>query len=279
MSLKVELTVLREEWKNLQEKLNEIISEFSSKNMPSDAEIYDYDPLYGKAREVVSWYSDIYQRTRRILTDEKLKIREDILPNYLSLPAKSKSYAGKYRRYVVKWELDFFFSLMRKECSKALTLIDELTSEISLAPPEEEELKMLEKEIREKIEPSLPLYSSELLESIKSFRKGDFLASTLICGRMITVIVDKCRGKLGEMRKKGKEEIGWEEVVSFLREKGVANEKELKRILEAIRLYRNKFAHEIGTYPSMEEAILMISGTTLLVRKIAENKDKFHFLF
>ena len=278
MSLKVELTVLREEWKNLQEKLNEVISEFSSKNIPNDAEIYDYDPLYGKAQEIVSWYSDIYQRTRRILTDEKLKIREAVLPNYLSLPAKGKSYAGKYHRYVVKWELEDFFSLIRKECSKALTLIDELTSEISLAPPEEE-LKMLEKEIREKIEPSLPLYSSELLESIKSFRKGDFLASTLICGRMITVIVDKCRGKLGEMRKKGKEEIGWEEVVSFLREKGVANEKELKRILEAIRLYRNKFAHEIGTYPSMEEAILMISGTTLLVRKIAENKDKFHFLF
>ena len=276
MSLKVELTVLREDWKNLQGKLNEIISEFSSKNMPSDAEIYDYDPLYGKAREVVSWYSDIYQRTRRILTDEKLKIREDILPNYLSLPAKSKSYAGKYHRYVVKWELDFFFSLMRKECSKALTLIDELTSEISLAPPEEEELKMLEKEIREQIEPSLPLYSSELLQSIKSFRKGVFLASTLICGRMITVIVDKCKS---EMKKKKKEEIEWEEVVSFLREKGIADEKELKRILEAIRLYRNKFAHEIGTYPSIEEAILMISGTTLLVRKIAENKDEFHFLF
>ena len=148
-----------------------------------------------------------------------------------------------------------------------------------MAPREEEELKMLEKEIREKIEPSLPLYSSELLESIKSFRKGDLLASTLICGRMITVIVDKCRSKLGEMRKKGKEEIGWEEIVSFLREKGVVNEKELKRILEAIRLYRNKFAHEIGTYPSIEEAILMISGTTLLARKIADNKDKFHFLF
>jgi len=276
MSLKVELTVLREDWKNLQEKLNEVISEFFSENMPSNAEIYEYDTLYGKAQKIVSWYSDIYQRTRRILTDEKLKIREDVLPNYLSLPAKSKLYAGKYRRYVVKWELDFFFSLMRKECSKALTLIDELTSEISLAPPEEEELKMLEKEIREQIEPSLPLYSSELLQSIKSFRKGVFLASTLICGRMITVIVDKCKS---EMKKKRKEEIEWEEVVSFLREKGIADEKELKRILEAIRLYRNKFAHEIGTYPSIEEAILMISGTTLLVRKIAENKDKFHFLF
>jgi len=96
---------------------------------------------------------------------------------------------------------------------------------------------------------------------------------------MITVIVDNCRSRLGEIKKKRREEVGWEEVVSFLREKGMLDEKELKRILEAIRLYRNKFAHEIGTYPSIEEAILMISGTTLLVRKIAENKDKFHFLF
>jgi len=167
---------------------------------------------------------------------------------------------------------------MRKECSKTPTLIDELTSEISLAPPEEE-LKTLEKEIKEQIEPSLPSYSSELLQSIKSLRKGVFLASTLICGRMITAIVDNCRSRLGEIKKKRREEVGWEEVVSFLREKGMLDEKELKRILEAIRLYRNKFAHEIGTYPSIEEVILMISGTTLLVRKIAENKDKFYFLF
>jgi len=279
MSLKVELTVLREEWKSLQEKLNEVISEFSSKNMPSNAEIFEDDPLYGKAQKIDSWYWDINQRTRRVLIDEKLKISEAVLPKYLSLPTKGKSYAGKYHRYVVKWELEDFFSLIRKECSKALTLIDELTSEISLAPPEEEELKTLEKEIKEQIEPSLPLYSSELLQSIKSFRKGDFLSSTLICGRMITVIVDKCRSRLREIRKKRKEEIAWEEVVSFLKEKGIADERELKRILEAIRLYRNKFAHEIGTYPSIEEVILMISGTTLLVRKIAENKDKFHFLF
>ena len=60
-----------------------------------------------------------------------------------------------------------------------------------------------------------------------------FLASTLICGRMITVIVDKCKS---EMKKKRKEEIEWKEVVSFLREKGIADEKELKRILEAIRI-------------------------------------------
>lgn len=111
---------------------------------------------------------------------------------------------------------------MANECLKTITLIDELTSEIKLAP-QEEELKILENEIKSKIEPLLPVYSSELLHSIKSFRKGEFLGSTLICGRIVTVIIDKCRKELNGKEKK------WEDVVTFLRTKGVLAGEEGKK--------------------------------------------------
>lgn len=271
MTLKIELDVLKEEWKNLQKMLNEIISS----NIPDTGKYFDGEPLYGKIYTLFNEYNDLRNRTRRVLETIKDKVKDEILPNYLSFPS---AYDSTYKKSCMDgWKTVNFLNLMAKECSKTLTLITDLTSEISLTPPKEEELKMLENEIKAEIEPVFPLYSSELLQSIKSLRKAEFLGSTLICGRMIDVIIDKCKRKLSE-EKKAEKEIEWKDVAEFLKNKEILGGKEGERILESIKLYRNKFAHEVGTYPSIEETILIISGTSLLVKKIAKRKEEFNFL-
>jgi hypothetical protein len=269
MLLKIELNVLKEEWKSLQKMLNDIISS----NIPDSSKLYDGTPLYGKINELSSIYSELMRRTQDILRSAKVKVKEEVFPRYLSFPSMYDSDLKQF--YLSGWKVVSFLNSMAIECSKTLTLINELVAEISLSPPEEEELKTLENDIKEKIEPSFPLYSSELIQSIKSLRKGEFLASTLICGRLLTVIIDKCKKKLTQERKV-KQKL--ENVVDFLKNRGILSGEEREKILDSIRLYRNKFAHEIGTYPSIEETILIISGTTLLLKKIAENKDEFNFL-
>ncbi|MGB9756169.1 MAG: hypothetical protein ACPLVJ_00085 [Candidatus Bathyarchaeales archaeon] len=271
MTLKIELNVLQEEWKSLQRVINEIISS----SIPDTGKYFDGEPLYGKVYALFNEYSDLRNRTRRVLEPVKDKVKDEILPSYLSFPS---AYDSTYKKPCIEgWKTVSFLTLMAKECSKALTLITGLTSEISLTPPKEEELKMLEDEIKAEVEPFFPLYSSELLQSIKSLRKAEFLGSTLICGRMIDIIIDKCKKKLSE-DKEAEKAIEWKDVVEFLKNKAILSGKEGERILESIKLYRNKFAHEVGTYPSIEETILIISGTSLLIKKIAKKKEEFNFL-
>lgn len=270
MLLKIELSVLKEEWKSLQRMLNEIISS----SISDEQRYFDGTAFYGKVYELYSCYYDLAARTRKILESAKEIIKEDILPRYMSFPSIYDSTYGK--SYLIGWKLTTFLNFMAKECSKTLTLIDELTKEISLAPREEAELKKLEEEIKAKIEPLLPKYSSELLQSIKSLRKGEFLGSTLICGRIVEVIIDKCKKKLSEEKRA---EVEWKDVIEFLRNKGILSGKEAEKILDSVKIYRNRFAHEIGTYPSIEETLLIISGTSLLVKKIAEKKEELIFLF
>jgi len=51
-----------------------------------------------------------------------------------------------------------------------------------------------------------------------------------------------------------------------------------KKILEGMKLYRDRFSHTVGTYPSIEETILVIVGSTHLVKKLAENIGELEFL-
>jgi uncharacterized protein YutE (UPF0331/DUF86 family) len=235
--------------------------------------LYDGTPLYGKINELSSIYSDLTRRTQDILRSAKVKVKEEVFPRYLIFPSTYDSDIKQF--YIQGWKAVSFLNSMAIECSKTLTLINEIVAEISLSPPEEEELRALESDIKEKIEPLFPLYSTELIQSIKSLRKGEFLASTLICGRLVSVVIDKCKKKLAQERKVKQK---FKDVIDFFKIKGILSGEEGEKILEAIRLYRNKFAHEIGTYPSIEETILIISGTTLLLKKITENKDEFDFL-
>jgi len=264
MALKIELNVIKEEWRNLQRMLNEILSS----DISDSSKYFDSEPLYGKVYTIFQEYENLRHRTRRVLENIKDKVSDEVLPCYLHFPS---TYDPTSKKFCIEgWKIVSLLNLMNKECSKTLTLITDLASEISLTPPREEELKMLENEIKAEIEPVFPLYSSELLQSIKSLRKAEFLGSAFICGRMIDVIMDKCKKKLGKDEKA--------DIFEFLRSKEILGGKEGERILDAIKLYRNKFAHEIGTYPSLEEAILIISGTSLLLKKIAKKKEDFSFL-
>jgi uncharacterized protein YutE (UPF0331/DUF86 family) len=268
MLQKIELNVLREEWKNLQRMLNNVIS----LNISDESVSYEGSTLYGKIESLTSTYNNLINRTKAVLKSAKIELSEEVLPRYLPIPSTYNPTVKKF--YLLGWKAKNYLNLMAGECSKTLTLISGLVAEISLSPSKEEELKTLENEIKDKIEQSFPLYSSELIQSINSLRKGELLGSALICGRIVTVIIDKCKKTMS----KGRAKLVLKEVFEFLKNKRILDGKEGEEILNAIRLYRNKFAHQIGTYPSIEEAILIISGTALLLKKITENKDEFDFL-
>ncbi|MEM3766607.1 MAG: hypothetical protein QXU46_06245 [Candidatus Bathyarchaeia archaeon] len=168
MTLKIELDVLREEWNNLQNMLNEIISS----NIPDTGKYFDGEPLYGKVYTLFNEYNDLRNRTRRILETMKDKIKDEILPSYLSFPS---AYDSTYKKfYIDGWKTAIFLNLMAKECSKALTLIIDLTSEISLSPPKEEELKMLEDEIKAEIGPFFLYILQNFYKALKALEKQNF---------------------------------------------------------------------------------------------------------
>lgn len=161
-----------------------------------------------------------------------------------------------------------------KECKKALKIINDLILLIPLRPAQEEELKSLKKLVKEIIEQKLPEYAQDLSRAIDNFENGRLLESVLIAGRVINVGLSKINAKIPaevkeemeKLSKKEKKDKWWKEALKILN----LEFAEERKILEALKLYRDRFSHQVGVSPSIEETIVIISGSVNLIRKIIE---------
>ena len=76
MLQKIELNVLREEWKNLQRMLNNVIS----LNISDESVSYEGSTLYGKIESLTSTYNNLINRTKAVLKSAKIELSEEVLP-------------------------------------------------------------------------------------------------------------------------------------------------------------------------------------------------------
>ena len=82
----------------------------------------------------------------------------------------------------------------------------------------------------------------------------------MIAGRLIDVITSKIESKTG------KAEIN--DQIDYLEKKEILHGGSGGKITEAMKSYRNTYAHNIGVTPEIEEAITIIAGTSNLLKKM-----------
>jgi|YelNatPaOPRAMG01_1025707.scaffolds.fasta_scaffold30489_2 hypothetical protein len=264
----VELRGLRREWQNITLRVADYLQKVNARY-----KIYQHDSFYTEMNGLEEDYQELISRTSTIL--KLFKIKEELLPKRLSLQFHyDLSHA---ENILYEGEAKVFLYRLAKECAKVIEIIDGLTLCVALPEEREKELEDVEKKIKEEIEPILPLFSTDLLESIKYFRSGYFLGSVLICGRIIVFFVEKVKSQIPDISKIEPSQQ-WDAVINFLKEKKIIKVEEGKMILEAIKLYRNKYSHIISEYPNLEESLLIIIGVTMLVDKVAKNIKEFSFL-
>jgi len=253
-----ELQILKKEWINFQARAlddYERIDQIFTNN-----KINENNRDYPELKEIGEKYNDLFWRSERIF--KEFDIKEEIQPKHISFYPDYDSTSGWFFQ---KGKVFATLRSMNDECNKALALIDNLCFNIEFAPEKEKELASLKKEVEENIKPRLPLYALDLNQALESFRKNALLGSVLITGRVVDVIIDKLQKEIAKEKGIKIEDIKLNGVSEFLQEK--TGEIEFPLITKAIKLWRNKFSHNIGIYPEIEECIIMISGVVNLIKK------------
>jgi len=254
-----ELKALESDWSYILRRI--IYCGENSSGGISDIISHSYRP-YAELMYLEADFNDLVSRTTNII--KNFDISEEVLPKKVKFPIYTNVYSGDFLN---KGEVEGTLQRMNQNVKRSLSILSNLTSEIVLSSEKEEELESLKNEIETTIKERLPLYSSDLNRSIESFRKGEFLGSALIAGRVLSVVLRKIERTLS----KGNEtEITIKEIKSFLTTKGVLEKSGGSKILEAMKLYRDELSHNVGTYPSPEECVIIINGTVFLLKKIIE---------
>lgn len=123
----------------------------------------------------------------------------------------------------------------------------------------------IEKEIQE-LNKQLPIYADDLNQSLDELRNGHYLASAMIAGRVIDHTIDQIKSSqsLG----------GPDEVLNHLEENDVVDSAE-GQIMNAVKSYRNVYAHEVGKQPDLKETIIILLGCAKLLHNIQQaNKTR-----
>lgn len=112
-----------------------------------------------------------------------------------------------------------------------------------------------------KLEDELPLYASELEQSLEELKSDHLLASTLIAGRVIDYTIDQIKSsqQLG----------GPEEVLDHLEQNGIVDSREGK-ITDSIKSYRDVYTHEVGMVPDFNETMIILLGCAKLLHNIQD---------
>lgn len=288
----VSINVIKKEWLNLLRRVREylliekqrgfqVIPEISMTERNVSASFYaplnkigffyfveEHQPYFQAIKKLFDSYENTRQKTEKFLK-KNFQIDDALLPSTLNFPHKYEN--NKWRLYLgdIRGSLED----MDKEIEKTITLLDEMSFQVPVTPEIKEELRFLEKIVDEEIYIHLPEYALDLKQSIDYFKKGLFLGSVLIAGRVISVCLDKVNSKIPSEKKetwknlpsKQKNEEWWLEIRKILK-----IESKEENIFKAIKEYRVTFTHKINIHPSTEEALLVLTGAIFLTKKIID---------
>jgi len=270
-----ELRGLKEEWRNIELRTNNYIQKTPDRYwVNGEIEMIPATSnFYMEVKGLEEDYNELSSRTSALF--KLFGIKEEFLPRGILLPEFYDTTSKLPVLY--RGQTNAFLWRIKKECAKVINIIDGLTTTIALTEENEKELKSLEDKIKEEIEPVLPLFSHDLIESVKCFRNGELLGSVLICGRIIEFFIEKVGSQVSNNSKAEPKQKS-DAFYDFLKNKKVIDDEEGKKILEAIKSYRNKYSHDIKLHPDLGESLIILSGVTSLISKVAKNKEEFSFL-
>jgi len=143
------------------------------------------------------------------------------------------------------------------ECEKAIGFLEKMQLP-KLTSEQIDKLGSLRQEL-EQIEETN--FERNLSVAIDEYERGDWLASALISSRVVAYCLSKIPGKDDE------------EKVKFLVEKGIVGKDrkdEKKLIMKSSRFARNFLSHDIGNFPSPEEALSLLSESVRIAKLLAK---------
>lgn len=178
---------------------------------------------------------------------------------YRALSTLNPSQSEKQRRYnnSLKHKRD-----QLEAWKQQIELESDLTTNDS---SNESDYTEIEEEISE-LDKELPLYAEDLQQSLIELENGHHLASAMIAGRVIDHTIDQIKSSqsLG----------GPDEVLDRLEENGVVDSNE-GQIMNAVKSYRNVYAHEVGKSPDVKESFIILLGCAKLLHNIqSEGKTR-----
>lgn len=255
----IELNAIHEEWKVILMKVDGYIKG----NICAKESLFDDTIDKDKMLELIIFgkeYNDLIMRTIKVLS--KFQINVNVLPQQITINIINRFGEKRIRSYICKNTLDVMKRQAQAVITLLKTLINRLESQLeSEAMPMKynAELLSLEDEIK-KLPDSLVLYTEDIRKALNHFRRGCYLGSVMIAGRVVDVIIDKLK------KKKGKDIDLDNAFRQLLGDKYKASEK----YVDALRLYRNKYAHNVGTNPTIPESIAILAGSVYLLKKVCE---------
>lgn len=196
-------------------------------------------------------YNRFRKNANKILRNTNIK--EEATLDKISVPGKR----GGSKIYIEEGEI--VLDRVKTNCRKVKEICSKI-EEVSLPEEEERELKQLQEDIEELKNTKFQKYAKDLEESLRAFRNTHFLGSALIAGRVLDVILDKLEGDSRS------------EKIEFLESRKILESKSGGKIVNAIKRYRNIYSHQVGEYPSLNEATIILVGTVDLVKRISEEK-------
>lgn len=210
------------------------------------------DKPFDKGREEKKSLSARLDNFAKVAFSDGEEKRDSLHPS-----ATVATFGGKSRH---KKQQDYENSLKRKKrqleaWKQQIELESDLTTNESEADSDYTEIK---EEISE-LDTELPLYAEDLQQSLNELESGHHLASAMIAGRVIDHTIDRIKSSqsLGNP----------DEVLDQLEENGVVDSNE-GQIMNAVKSYRNRYAHEVGKSPDVKEAFIILLGCAKLLHNI-----------
>ena len=265
---KIILMGLLSDWQSMIDRIyacNKDIHLFYSPEYPEEGKIYP--ELIGLSED----YNNLISRTLTILTSAESSIVDLSMVNFNNrkIPYERGAYEKeKLVECINNSQASLTLERMKQGAKKATAIIEEMLKNTKISDKEEKELQSLINIINEKMQAIVPLCSMDLKYSIGEFRKGDLLGAILISGRTIDIIYDK----LAKMAKDNKKGNTQDEINEFIQANLFGDDKGRGKLaMSGILLYRNKFSHNIGIYPTDEtETITIINGCISIITKILD---------
>jgi len=244
MSRDIELQALNSEITNFLEDIAELIKEISQDSS---------SVLMMKERRQLELARDRYNNLRSGTNSvfEEMQVSKRILlafQSYYLTPGVERTDALGFLRRI------------ETECDKARVILEGLQKRVVLTSDKQKELETVKDEIAKMIEPVAPLYAHDLQQSLAEFSEGHLLASVLTAGRTIDVLMDKVE--------KASAQKTTEAQLDYLKVRGILDEKTEGYIVKAVKNYRNVYSHTVGSSPEIEDCLIVVLGTSKLLKNI-----------
>ncbi len=264
MKNKLDISGLYSEFSGLIEQIDHSIDRIKNEKdweySDSTEEDYTIKSNFRKG-DFISYYH-IYNSAKKEFNYLKKKINTNI--NLKELPKIDKNIDIGLTDFIV------FLNIIKIQSIKAMGVLEEALTPIT--DNARNRLKDLEEDFS-KFYPKIPQdYKKNIKKAINAYRLGLKLASSLISSRVIIFALDEILNHIKEVKKEVKngDKIG--QIIDFILEKKLIDKHDETRtyLIRISRLARNRFSHNIKSYPDSGDPLSLLDGCLKFVEILSK---------